>query len=192
MTPSAVPSGEMPILVPEGSGETPIPMPPSALPSGEMPIIVPEGSGETPILMPPSLPSGEMPVLIPEGSGETPIPMPPSAVPSGEMPIPIPVGSGETPILLAPSGIPTGETPVSIPAEGSVIILEDETPILIGSISNGSIVQQSTLLVEESTSEEVLPGGSPGVPTLQTTSGVEITTTNDCCPEYTFKGSPDR
>jgi len=45
--------------------------------------------------------------------------------------------------------------------------------------------------VEESTSEEVLPGGSPGVPDRQTTSGVEITTTNDCCPEYTFKGSPD-
>merc|ERR1719397_2148325 len=146
MTPSAVPSGEMPVLIPEGSGEAPIPMPPSALPSGEMPI------------------------LVPEGSGEAPIPMPPSAVPSGEMPIPIPVGSGETPILLAPSGIPTGEIPVSIPAEGSGITLEEETPILIGSISNGSIVQQSTLLVEESTSEDVLPGGSPGVPDRQTTS----------------------
>merc|ERR1711990_1051355 len=46
-------------------------------------------------------------------------------------------------------------------------------------------------LVEESTSEEVLPGGSPGNPDRQTTSGVEITTTNDCCPEYSFKGSPD-
>jgi len=92
---------------------------------------------------------------------------------------------------LAPSEIPTGEIPILIPAEGSGIILEDETPILIGSVSNDSPGQQSSLLVEESTSEEVLPGGSPGVPGRQTTSGVEITTTNDCCPEYSFKGSPD-
>jgi len=187
MTPSTVPSGEVPVSIPEGSGETPIPMPPSDHPSGQMPISIPEGSGETPMPMSPSaFPSGEMPIVVPEGSGEVPIPMPPSAVPSGEMPILIP-GSEETAMPLAPSGIPTGEMPVLIPAEGSGLRLEEETPILIGSVSNG----QSTLLVEESAAEDVLPGGPPGVPDRKTTSGVEITTTNDCCPEYSFKGSPD-
>merc|ERR1711971_1484501 len=129
------------------------------------------GSGETPIPMPPStIPSGQMPVVIPEGSGETPIPMPPSDHPSGQMPISIPEGSGETPMPMSPSAFPSGEMPVVIPAEGSGLRLEEETPILIGSVSNG----QSTLLVEESAAEDVLPGGSPGVPDQQTTSGVEI------------------
>merc|ERR1719234_2578101 len=187
ITPSTVPSGEIPVLIAEGSGETPIPMPPSKNPSGQMPISIPEGSGEIPIpLSPSAFPSGEMPIVVPEGSGEAPILMPPSAVPSGEMPILIP-GSEETAMPLAPSGIPTGEMPVLIPAEGSGLRLEEETPILIGSVSNG----QSTLLVEESAAEDVLPGGPPGVPDRKTTSGVEITTTNDCCPEYSFKGSPD-
>ena len=119
-------------------------------------------------MSPSAFPSGEMPIVVPEGSGEVPIPMPPSAVPSGEMPILIP-GSEETAMPLAPSGTPTGEMPVLIPAEGSGLRLEEETPILIGSVSNG----QSTLLVEESAAEDVLPGGPPGVPDRKTTSGWE-------------------
>merc|ERR1719192_3310951 len=75
--------------------------------------------------------------MIPEGSEEEP--MAPSAFPSGEMPIPIPEGSGETPMPMEPSGNPTGQMPILVPNEGSGITLEDETPILIGSITDNGI-----------------------------------------------------
>ena len=91
--------------------------------------------------------------MIPEGSGEEP--MAPSAFPSGEMPIPIPEGSGETPIPMEPSGNPTGQMPIFIPSEGSGITLEDETPILIGSITDDGIEPEPE---PEYTSEVTMAG----------------------------------
>merc|ERR1712106_292493 len=171
-------------------GETPVLITEGTLPAGETSILITEGT----------LPPGETPVVITEGTvpaGETPILITEGTLPPGEIPVLISEGTlpqGETTGLITDgphpeTSSPTRQTPLKIGTKTDkptdIVPTTDfkETTFLAIDIENGRDFEKTSPTTEDQTTTTTT--------TTTTTATEQPVTTNDCCAEYSHRGSPD-
>eukprot|EP00092_Neocalanus_flemingeri_P038284 GFUD01041670.1.p1 GENE.GFUD01041670.1~~GFUD01041670.1.p1 ORF type:complete len:422 (+),score=98.79 GFUD01041670.1:30-1268(+) len=195
ITEGTMPPGETPVLITEGTmppGETPVLITEQTMPPGETPIVITEQTkppGETPVTITVTMPPRETPILI------TDYTMPPleTTTSGGEL---VTENLRQTPVKI---GTISTETPVETSTYGGEMTTEylRQTPIKIGTIPTETPLAMEDLENEDTTLAVDVEFGrefekstiQPEEPTTVTTE--EPTTTNDCCSEYSYKGSPE-
>merc|ERR1712106_675505 len=155
--------------------------------TGEMSVLITEGT----------LPAGETPVIITGGTlspGETPVLITEGTLPPGETPVLITeetLPQGETTGLVTDgphfeTSSPTRQTPLKIGTKiekpTDIVPTTDfkETTFLAIDIENGRDFEKTSPTTEDQTTT-----------TTTTTATEQPVTTNDCCAEYSHRGSPD-
>jgi len=110
---------------------------------------------------------------------------------------------GETPLLITEETLPPGEIPILItegtllPGETSLLITEETIPpgeTTFLAFENGREFEKSTTHGISTTARPTTTPTTVSTTTTTvstTTTTVSTTTTNDCCPEYSHRGSPD-
>merc|ERR1712106_192649 len=209
ITEGTLPPGEAPVLIIEETlppGETPLLMTEGTLPPGETPILITEGTlppVETPVVITEgTVPAGETPILITEGTlppGETPVVITEGTVPAGETPILIMEGTlppGEIPVLITEGTLPQGET-TGLVTDGPHF--ETSSPTRQTPLKIGTKIEKPTDIVPTTDFKETtflaidIENGRDFEKTSPTTTTAteQPVTTNDCCAEYSHRGSPD-